>query len=407
MAAVIEPSSIVITKLDLVHKAGTLNLLEQLTQFDIMETIKRPCIRAFADVNDATGILANVDIVGCDVELDFYSVDDSNPSSFKFKVSEVSNVVDLGRSKSYTLDMMSPEYFKAVSTQVTEIFAELEPEKMIQIIVDQNFGTDKKFFYEETKKTDTIPITSMNALQAIDKVRRRCVSKSNKSSSYLFFENQDGFNFATIEEIYRKGKANIGDRVFTTTKFARKEFVDTDWRNVIAYEQVRASNLGETIAMGGMKNKYWAFNLETGEYTPYVFEKSADDANPEAFHLRKDLVNDYTPEDDTQQAKNRFCVIRNEDDLQRVEKSSSLAGFLPKVLSNMINVHIHGDNLMTAGRVMKLEVVKSSGLSEPQKDEMLSGNYIVGSVRHIIQRNAGILRYTNACELIRPGFVEG
>lgn len=404
--SVVNPSDVVITNCQLIHKEGTLDVLPIVSQIDVYETLKRPCMRGFVDLVDGTGILASVDLSGSDFELEFYSIDENQPTTLKFKIDKVSNASAQGRSKNYTLDLITPEYFKAISTQVTENFFDMKPEEMISLILNQYVKTEKSFIYESTGSVDTVPITSLNPLQAIDKIRKRTVSGRSKSSSFVFFESQTGFKFITIEELYNRGKEDVGDRVFSASPISKVDERNSDWRNILGYTQVRAQNLAETIALGGVKNKVWAFNLETGEYNPYVFDKSADEYNQNEYHLRRDLVNEYNPVDSSEQAKNTFVVIRNEGDLQRAEKSGKLAGFLPKMLSNMINIHVHGDNLLTAGEVVDVTIARIDGLTTYREDEMLSGKYILGSVRHIIQRTEGASRYTCACELIKPGFVE-
>lgn len=401
----INAGDIVINTFTMIHKEGTIDLLPLVSQIDIYETLKRPCIRGFVDLHDGVGILSSVDMAGSDVEIDFYSIDENQPTNLKFKIDRVSNTQQEARMKAYTIELITPEYYKAISTQVTENFFDMKPEDMIALILNQYVKTEKQYVYESTGKIDTIPVTNVNPLQAIDKIRKRSVSGKSKSSSFLFYENRNGFNFITIEELYNKGKEDVGDRIFTT-KTVRDTFTEVNWRNVLGYTQVRAQNLGETISLGGIKSKVWAFNLETGEYSPYVFDKSADEYNPNEYHLRKDIINEYNPEDSSEQAQNTFCIIRNEDDLLRAEKNAKLAGFLPKILSNMINIHVHGDNLLTAGEVCELIVTRVDGLTQLREDEMLSGKYIIGSVRHIIQRGNGVNRYTCACELIKPGFAE-
>lgn len=404
----INPSDVVINNFKLIHKEGEIKLLPLTTQLDIYETIKRPCIRALVNLSDTNGILSKIQLSGSIVELEFYSIDEEQETKFKFIVDKVSNVQNESRVTTYTLEMITPEYYTAISTQVTANFTEMEPEKMIAVILKEYMKVnDKKFSFEDTGSLDTVPITNMNALRAIDKIRRRSVSLTNKSSSFLFYENKNGFNFYTIEELYNIGKGDdkIGDRKFTTKPF-QLDSREVSWRNILGYEQVRVQNLAETISLGGIKNIIWTFNLETGAYTRSVFEKTEDTSTRNESSISTNISAKYSPSDDTEQAKNVFVVIRNENDLQRGEKQSKLAGFLPKILSNIINIHVHGDNLLTAGEVCQMTITAVNEFTTLDEDKMLTGKYIISSVRHIITNNNGVRKYTCACELIKPGFAE-
>ena len=410
---ILNPGSLDIKKFKLLHKNGDVDLVGYVTQLDIFESVISPSIHADMAVYDGAGLIDRVDLAGSEVEIEFTSYETSNAPKFKFVIQSVDNIQVGPNSsyKTYTVRMSSPELFSAAAQTTTEIFKDKQPEDMITAILQNALKTQKKFNYEKTLGIDTVNVTKLKPFQAIDKIRRRSVSRTNKSSSYCFFENRFGYNFSTIEHLISEGKKDPtvvnGDRNFTFETVSKVGVENTDWRNILAAKQVKNQNLLETLAIGGVQNVVWAFNLETGTTEPYRFEKTKDDGqfniDQESFTLRKDIASKY--QGDEMNATNTIIPIRNERDLERVKKENFITPYLSRLLSNILNIEIWGDSALTAGSVINIEFPVSDGMTDKSKNKMISGNYLITQLRHII-RPTGQGNYTQACEVLKTGFLK-
>jgi hypothetical protein len=197
-----------------------------------------------------------------------------------------------------------------------------------------------------------------------------------------------------------------GDRNFTFQTVSKKGFDKTDWRNILAAKQVKSQNLLQTLAIGGVQNIVWAFNLETGTTDPYVFEKTRDDGqfniDGESFTIRKDIATRYQGDD--MNSVNTIIPIQSERDLERVKKENFITPYLSRLMSNILNIDIWGDSALTAGSVINIDFPTVDGMTDKTKNKMISGSYLITQIRHIIVP-AGTGTYTQACEVLRSGFL--
>ncbi len=60
---------------------------------------------------------------------------------------------------------------------------------------------------------------------------------------------------------------------------------------------------------------------------------------------------------------------------------------------------------LTAGSVINIEFPNADGMTEKSTNKMLSGNYLITKIRHII-RPTGQAMYTQACEVLKTGFLK-
>lgn len=399
----LNPGDVEVKKMELRHSNGVLNLVGYVLEFNIFESITAPTIKANMIMHDATGVLDNLMLAFSDVEVEFTSYG-GHSMKHKFKVSSINggSPSDLGKSKDYVVDLVTQDYINSAAANITENFVDLEHEKMIAIIINGYLKSQKKLNFEKTLGVDFVPVTKMKPLQAIDKIRRRSVSLTRKSSSYCFYENLYGYNFTTIEQMMVDGKKSAGDRNFFMNSANKKNFQDSDWRNIIGFNQVSNQNLIQTLAQGGVRNVTWAYNIETGEYKRSDFDLNRDGgayANPGAYHVSKEVSSRYA---DTE-AVNTLIPINNEIEMARVDKNSFMKPYLMKLLSNIINVHIYGDSTLGAGAVIHVDFPKLDGLSTMTPNELLTGFYLITKIRHIIIPT-GKPKYTQSCEILREGF---
>jgi hypothetical protein len=101
-------------------------------------------------------------------------------------------------------------------------------------ITKSYLGTSKKIDVQQTKGIQKVLVQSQQPFDAISMLRKRSISIDNKSSSYVFFENQEGFHFKTLEKLM---ESDTGDRVFTNDETIRTDIKKPIFRNLIDYEQ--------------------------------------------------------------------------------------------------------------------------------------------------------------------------
>ena len=418
MTVSLNPGEVDIKRFELIHNSGNkISLMGLVAQLDIYESIKSPAITATMLVVDTIGMADNLLLAYSDVEIEYISYAGpgaSVPSLFKFKITSINNAEksDSGKFKAYTVNMVSKALIVSSSISLTENFVDMTHDQMIGILYGY-LGTDKKLDRESTKGIDTVNVSMLKPFEAIDKIRRRAISRSHASSSYCFYENRLKYVFATIENIIAEGKKDpsvaSGDRNFFLNTVGKQTFADSDWRTIIGFEHAKMENLLQMIGSGGLKNTSWSFNIATGEFSKSSFDKKGNDgdftASSEAFNLLQTVADELgNPNNLDSSGSVTFIPIANDREIDRVEKNSYLKAYTMKLLSNMMNIHIHGDSALGAGSVINIDFPIISDSSKQKHNKLLSGNYLITQIRHIITPT-GKPTYSQACEILRTGFI--
>jgi hypothetical protein len=371
-------------------------------------------------VADTIGMAENLLLAYSDVEIEYVSykgVGDSTPSTFKLKILSISGATPnaSGKFKTYTVNMASKELIKSSSLNITQNFVDMSHDTMIGVL----FGyleTDKSLKKESTKNIDTISVNKLKPFQAIDKIRHRAVSRTQKSSAYCFYETRLGYTFATIEDIIKEGKKDpsvvSGDRNFFLNSINKQESSDSDWRVILGFEHVKMENILDMIGSGGLKNNTWSFNVNTGQYYLTSFDKKENDGefslNPEAFNLLQTVSDEYGFKGNKNGAEasgaEMLVPIKDDRENDRIEKTSYIRAYVLKMVSNMMNIHIHGDSVLSAGSVIHIDFPKISDVIKNESNKLITGNYLITSIRHIIIPT-GRHTYSQSCEILRTGFI--
>jgi len=166
------------------------------------------------------------------------------------------------------------------------------------------------------------------------------------------------------------------------------------------------------IGSGGLKNNTWSYNVNTGQYTLTSFDKKENDGefslNPEAFNLLQTVSDEYGFKGNKNGAEasgaEMLVPIKDERENDRIEKTSYIKAYALKMVSNMMNIHIHGDSVLSAGSVIHIDFPKISDVTKHESNQLITGNYLITSIRHIIIPT-GRHTYSQACEILRTGFI--
>jgi hypothetical protein len=394
MTQIVEPGEVRIKSFEIANKAlsAKMNPLGQLAGFDIWEDMSKPTLYATFMFEDNVGLLQSFPIIGEEVfTIEFETPGMSSSTKYSFRSFEVANVQkDVnGKGMTYMVRCVSEEHLYSGSSLVKQSFNDTIS-NIVPVIIAYNLSSKKPIIIDETKGIQTLVIPKLNPLQAIDMCRQRAVSKNFASSSYVFFENQAGFNFKTIEGLIKEGRKTIGSRVFNAQQnvMANKETEAKSFRTILDYVNIAKSDSNKKASEGVYKAVTKTFDLATKTVTttnfdlqqvfnkfelPTVGKQIPNSTNfieefgsgvPKQFFLPKDTMRLDTFIDTMVATRNSFSMLLNSD---------------------ITRVLIHGDSGLKVGDLITLNLPAATGTTERKKqDELVSGNYLIIRLRHMI-----------------------
>lgn len=383
---------------------------------DIYEDILRPFIYGEIVVEDYIDLHNQIEITGNQyVKIVMKTPNPSSksnrkkkstPIEYKLWVKSIKNMVigPTGKGKAYKICLISEESLKGISKIVNQQF-NTEHSSAVQEIFDKHIASEKEIvLLEPTKGAQITQIENLNPFQAIDLIRRRSVSKDNIGSAYCFFERPEGFVFCSIEKMFEDAKNSNGEKTFTL-QLAQRMNPDAHLKSIIGYQHVNTFDILEHLRSGGYNNEVSSFDLLTGEIRKVEF-KIEDKigsykypvSNPKGIPTKEavDLFG-QTP------AKRFFHVFDSTRGEQQfaADMIGHRIGLVQQIIANLLWVHLPGDTEIHAGDSVTLKFPTM----ENTPDTLLSGNYLVSRVRHIIAIGS-VITHTMSCECVRATFAE-
>jgi len=395
-------------------KVYTLNIAgiefaQSFISFDVYESIRTPGIVAnFVILDTENYIFQNKIAGGEDVELVF-----SSPGGeiidYKFKINsikEISSSPNL-RAKTYQVECVSEEALNAKDRYVSKVYPNNLYSDMVEDVFKTFIRSTKNLEIEPTKTPQKYVIPKLKPFEAIDNLRRRSVSPTNDSSSYVFFENKDGFHFVTIEKLFRDH--NI-IKTLVQDAATGANFLAVKGNAILAAVIPQMMNSARTINMGNMKQSFRTFNFQTNEYKQKDVDNPADNAaaggeNP----VSQTLKGDHTDE------PNVISVMGiNNQDLIGLknrsfipEQSPAQIAYADRIGSSSIKLSTVGDSTLKAGAMVTANLLRNTDeTTYPGLDPRISGDFLIFNIRHQVKSPGKRPRYTCELELVKGGYEE-
>ena len=410
-----------LTQFDIVSLDGSVrqSIISQVISFDIYESVMLPVMYCEILMNDAINLIEKFPIIGEEfIEIEFKNPELNSIQEFRFKTASITNKFTEGQGNRlfYMIQCASEETLWNSINYIQRRYSDGNPYDMVSDILRKDLKSNKKLNTDDVsaRGTDKITISQMPGLQAIDMIRKRVVSKKYKSSSYVFFENREGFNFTTLEHLIFTGKNAIGDKIFFYDSNINDAVSNINVRNILAYQQLSYTNTSDLLQSGGLSNRSISLDLRTGtvKKVDFNFADNVDkfaQTDPDNISKMKtsSFTNKYGVKAGNSTVKNTLIPkSSNNGESFREESSGYLQSFISQLTQNVIRVMIYGDAGITVGNVIKIKLPEISGSTNKKDDSKLSsGNFLITKCRHMFVVKDKV-SYKMAIECVKPSFGE-
>lgn len=384
-----KPGNVLIDECSLTSKDGqrSYDIRRQARHIDIYESILQPMIYGEIIVADSIGLLRGFPILGEETLHIKFRTPTLTVIDLKLSVYSISNIEpsDNNKLNMYTLKLCSPELLTN-ATQLMNKRYKNQISTTIRNIVSTELKSKKTIQVEATRGIDDHLISHLTPMETIDKFRHRAVSPTNASSSYLFFENPQGYHFKTLEGLIRAGKTKVADKVFFHDDNLDIKVSQIRFRDILDYKEIVDQDSIEKLHSGSFLNVVNKFDILTGNLKKVIYKNEL---------FENVFVNTAdTPKNNTAAFKNehgktparQFLVpFSSEHDEDYIgEKVGILHAFVEKVVQNIMIMLIYGDSSITIGDVITCSFSLVNGLTGTAGSKQVTNNYLVSMVRHQI-----------------------
>lgn len=381
-------------------KGNKIDVKSVMNQLDIQIDMFNTCIFGSIEIHDRGGnFQQNMPLIG-EERLSFkFKVDEATPQiTLLFDVYHLARNIQSGEnSMQYILYFASHEFLANQTILVSDGFVRKHPHDIIQSCMKRI--SNKKIDVEESANLINYVSPSIHPFEVINYIIPRSISKTS-NSTYVFYEDINGFNFKTIEKMYESTPI---DYYFTKKNLTNTNF-ETEYYSITSYEIVQSYNTLDNMSKGAYGATVFGLDPFTRDYTQVTYNYHSDEDFKKLKHIDNDNPKNklHTSQ---YQYKNAFqgflkCLPISEshqsDKFKNIAKRNSQINLLSNGLKIVLQVAGNSDILI--GSVINIAYPnKSKDNDKNGLDKYLQGKYIVTAVRHIFTQT----KYTTVMEIAR------
>jgi hypothetical protein len=367
-----------------------LNIFNLVRSFDIFESIYNHSLRADFYIVDGIELLNYFPIAGEEyIEISFQTPN-KKILTYEFLVESViaqkSN--DQSNAKLYVLRCVTKDYLTNSYTFYSKRYTNLNYDEAINNILREDLKTSKNIVVETTKGKFDYVVNGIRPFQVIDLICERAVSAKYKSSLFYFYEDNEGYQFTTLEKLIKERKPGaINKHYFYPTSNRASPYEKViNFRNILSYETMMQGSSIEKIKSGSLRNEVREFDILTGDYySKFEYNNPSDHLNFEKTDNSEDMNSSLFNQTVTQMPATRKMVVKDglRPNMEHNENLHFKRAFGDRILQYGLRLRVYGDTDIRVGDVIKVSIPDISGITvEPEQQKIYSENFIITEMKH-------------------------
>jgi len=415
-------------KIEKFNNQDRMSIFPQFIELSIYQSLFEPVIKAELVINDTIGLFVNYPFTGEElITINYqhisnqgsdYSVDRITPKQLQFIIKGVRNIVmsDKARSLMYIVDLVSVEFLQNVKKYVSHAFndrledaAEKVYEEYIANDTQIKFKQSKNFNKEKSVKVRRIIVPNLRPLQAIQWLAKHAVSADyDNKFLYLFYENFDGFNFTTIQQLIKDALDNkdlliqnkyqyVSDKEIVQNDPADTSDPNSDLRLITNVVTNKRFSSIEKIAGGYYQSELFEINMLQKSYNSANTE--LDPTNTGQYMLGKnplnttDYINYVKNQIDGVEYSNRIrYIINNYEDTDTENrgqpdyrlKFGPATRYLYALNQIDLSITVPANMDLNVGDVIYCIIPEMHGFNTVLRDIYISGFFIISEIKHVL-----------------------
>ena len=386
-----------IEKVDIITPKGIYqNVRNQVIQVRIFEDIFSPFITGSIVLKESFDLQSLLPLIG----EEFIEIKISTPTLDKsinglFHIYKMNDKINIGdRAIGYELNFISAEALVDSNKKVSKVFSGKISDIVPTFVKDKIDGIEstKKINVENTRNTIKYVSPYWTPIQNLTFLSDNSISE-NQSPSFLFYENRDGFNFKSLDNLYK----NKSFQQFVMDKYSRDNFpqggnalnILEDYKRVGEIDFIESYDYMDRLSGGMYTSKLISYDSTKKTYTVKNFDIKKK--FPRQNHLNENpLFSDKAI--GRSNAKHilfprAFETFTSFGDTTNARVLQERISFLKMAEAQKVNITVPGRCDYTVGQVVELTLYKKQPMKKRDRTEDLvdnvnSGKYLISAINH-------------------------
>lgn len=302
----------------------------------------------------------------------------------------------------YAIKAISEEFLTDANSKVTKSFSGNVAEIAQRLLGKDGLNTKKKVHIEKTLNTTKFVANFWPPSKCLSYAATSSTSATS-SPTYLFYENRDGFNFRSVDELL---KAQTHHK-FIKDNYSRTPEADgvdsikdpkEDYKRIIEFSVPVLTDYMNDIQNGRMKSRMISHDIVTKKYSVLDYSVKTDKI-PSTLLNPNPAYSKYTSANAASTIltmPKHYANFNNFTDTTSHKLYQRRLSFFQNLNKYKVNMQVLGRTDYTVGQIVDVYVPKATQLSkqdEDPRDMMLSGRYLVSAISHIITRKNHVCNF--------------
>lgn len=318
-----------------------------------------------------------------------------------YKLSDRQLLTD--RNSAYTLHCISYEALTDLNMKQSRAYSGNIAEIVKTILGKDALNTDKNVNVESSKNSIKFISNFWSPIKNINYAACTALNKNN-SPTFIFFENREGFNFVSLDTLYKQEtyqKFIMDDYARDTDGQGKtNRNIDRDYQRILEVKINVSFDALKYTNNGAYASRIYAYDLVKKKYYAKDYDFLADFQNMN--HLNKFApYTDAKPVSPVNLIYNEIRHYASHDgypDTSNVTSQQKRNSMLQMLRSNIIEITVFGRTDYTVGQKVYVELPKPTVITKEDQantdaktgtiDSTYSGNYLVTAINHVINRDS-------------------
>lgn len=395
------PGDVEITKLNLISSSGdNIDIRDVFTSIDIYEGIFNNSISGAITVLDSLSLIENMPLFGNEI-VEIGVKTPSLPPEKQLKIrARIYKITDRAPLKDgtvgFVLHFVSPEMLYSAGLKISKSYKEMLISDMATDVYNNYIEpvSNKKFIVEPTTFIRSVILPSWSPFFALNWFAKNCKSEKYVGASFVFFERRDAYIFTSLEALFNvrpqasyiygikntvdeKNQTKSLDDFYNAEKYKIKSSPDT-LANISA-GMYSAKLVSNDLVKRKMETEYFNYNDDYSDFNHTAKSKLTNNT----------LFNEFVTSHVTILPK-QFNAFGESDEGSKLDEIiMDRKSQLQQIQNIQLEVIVPGNTSRSIGEMITFTIpsYQPTGKDDkkaPNKDEYLSGNYLITSLRHSI-----------------------
>lgn len=384
------------------------NIYPLIQRIDIYESLMNYTLSADIYVAEGIELLNNFPMNGEEFIRFSIQTPERKKINYDFFVESIENVTATENAmlKYYVLRCVTRDFLKNAHTLYSKRYTDLTYDVALKKVITEDLGSSKDVLIEATKGKFDYTVNNVRPFQVVDLIKERSVSgEDNKSSLFFFYEDNERYNFVTLEKLItaRKAKASSFRYYYDIANRGSNYEEVINIRNILSYKVLNQGSSINKIRRGRMSNQVREFDIYHGTYydkyeyinlTDFRKFKETDekvDFNSDAFNA------------EVASSPGKSSIVFKDSTRPEMEHNKNICfkgPYQERISQYGLNIRVYGDTNILVGDMIEVNMPEISGITnEPKVQEVYSGNYIIFSQNHSLIKASNDGRFTHYMNL--------